>query len=684
MEYNNKIYNPLLENSTVKHGIPMFDKIEVEHYMPAFVEAIKMARAEVDLIIDSNEEATFENTILGLEYAGEKLSDISALFFNLNNCHTSDKMQQIALEVTPLLTDYSNDISLNEKLFERVQKVYTDSIDSGVAGLDMRLIERNYKGFIRSGAALKGEAKERYREVTKELSNLSLQFEQNLLAATNSYQLHITDESKLGGLPTYVIEMGREAAKECDKEGWMFSLHAPSYVPFMQYSTERELRYELWKAYGSRCFKDKFSNEEILKQIVRLRYEKATILGYESHADYVLEERMAKTPTKVLKFLNSLNEKSLGHAKKEVADISDFAVSKYNFTEPLQGWDFGYYSEKYKEELFDISDEMLKPYLELSKVENGVFMLCEKLYGITFVQNREIPLYHEDVKAFEVFDENGEFISVLLLDYFPRPSKSSGAWMTSYREGCYIKGDRITPIISVVCNFTKPTSTTPSLLTFNELNTLLHEMGHALHGMLTDVKYRSLAGTNVAWDFVELPSQILENWAVEPEFLNLWATHYKTGETIPNELIDKIVKSKNFLACYSSARQLSFGFCDMAWHTLTEKIECSVKMFEKEATSRAQILPSNSEVCSSTAFAHIFSGGYSAGYYSYKWAELLDADAFEMFKKEGIFNRTVAKSFRDNILSKGDSEDAMDLYVKFRGIEPSVDPLIQRMGIEVK
>ena len=685
MEYNIKTDNPLLVDSTLKHGAPMFDKIEVEHYMPAFVEAIKIARAEVDVIVNSGDEPTFENTILALEYAGDKLSNISSIFFNLNTCNTSDKMQQVALDVTPLLTDYSNDISLNENLFKRVEVVYNNAIGSGAfSDIDMRLIKQSYKGFIRAGAALKGDAKERYREVTKQLSNLSLKFEQNLLAATNGYQLHIVDSAKLGGLPNYVVDMGREAAKESDKEGWVFSLHAPSFIPFMQYSTERELRYELWKAYGSRCFKGDFSNEEIIKEIVTLRYEKAMLLGYATHADYVLEERMAKTPARVVEFLSSLSDKTFSYAQKEVADIATFAADKFGFTEPMQGWDFGFYSEKYKEELFNISDELLKPYLELSKVESGVFMLCEKLYGIKFVKCDDIALYHSDVKAFEVFDEVGDFVSILLLDYFPRASKSSGAWMTSYREQCIINGTNITPIISVVCNFTKPTSTEPSLLTFNELTTLLHEMGHALHGMLSKVKHRSLAGTNVAWDFVELPSQILENWAVEPEFLNLWARHYKTGAVIPKDIIDKIVKSKNFLASYSSARQLSFGFCDMAWHTITDKIEKSVKEFEVAATSNVQILPSSSDVCSSTAFAHIFSGGYSSGYYSYKWAELLDADAFEMFKEHGIFNREVATSFKNNILSKGDSADPMDLYVKFRGAEPSVDPLISRMGIKIK
>lgn len=684
MNQKDIIENTLLIESQLKHGFPLFSKIEEEHFLPAFVRAIELAKAEIDAIVVSSEEPTFENTILALESAGELLSNISSIFFNLNSCRTSERMQQIAMEVSPLLADYGNDVSLNEELFERIVVVRDKADINPLPQIDMRLLECHYKSFARSGAALKGDDKDKYRALTKELSNLSLQFQQNLLAATNGFTLHITEQSQLAGLPDYVVEMGRESAQEAGREGWVFSLHMPSYMPFMQYSEDRALREELWKAYGARCYGGEFDNSDIIRKIVNLRCEKAQLLGYANHAEYILEERMANSPVKVLDFLDTLRDKTFEFSKRELAEIAAYASEKFGFNEELQGWDFAFYSEKYKEEMFNISEQMLKPYFELDKVEQGVFMLCEKLYGLSFVEDSSLEAYHPDVKVFEVFDGSGKFISMLMLDYFPRASKSSGAWMTSYREQYYKDGANITPIVSVVCNFTKPTSTTPSLLTFNEFNTLLHEMGHALHGMLSDVKYSSLSGTNVSWDFVELPSQLMENWAVEPEFLNMWAKHYQSGETIPSDIIAKIVESKNFLACYSSTRQLSFGLCDMAWHTITEPMSGDIKEFESLATSKVQMLPSNDSVATSTAFSHIFSGGYSAGYYSYKWAELLDADAFEKFKQEGIFSKDVASSFKEHVLSKGGSQEAMELYVAFRGAEPSVEPLIRRMGIEVK
>ncbi|MEG1635565.1 MAG: M3 family metallopeptidase, partial [Rikenellaceae bacterium] len=591
-----------------------------------------------------------------------------------------DKMQEIALEVTPLITDHGNNISLNEKLFKKVEAVYLNREKESLTGDDLRLTEKTYKGFVRSGAALNGVDKEKYREITKELSNLSLQFEQNLLASTNDWTLDLVSTEDLEGLPDYVVEMGAETAKEQGKTGWVFTLHAPSYVSFMQYSSRRDLRHAMWQAYGSRAYGGKYSNNDIVKRITELRIAKANLLGYKTHADYILEERMAKTPARVMEFLSNLNNKVIDYAKKEVKDIADFAAEKCGFTQTLQSWDFSYYSEKYKKERFDLDSEMLKPYFELDKVEKGVFLLCEKLYGLKFIPCSEIPIYNPDVKAYEVVDENDNFVSILYLDYFPRSSKNGGAWMTSFRE----QKAGVRPIVSVVANFTKPTATCPSLLTFDEFSTLLHEMGHALHGMLSEGTYASLSGTNVAWDFVELPSQIMENWAEEPEYLNLWAKHYKTGDNIPSELIAKIVDAKHFLACYSAVRQLTFGFSDMAWHTQTSPTQKSVKEFETQSTALTKLLPTSDLVCFTPSFAHIFSGGYSAGYYSYKWAELLEADAYKRFKEEGIFNRKVSESFRDNILSKGNSSDAMELYVRFKGAEPSSSALIEKMGISEK
>ncbi|MFI3315515.1 MAG: M3 family metallopeptidase, partial [Rikenellaceae bacterium] len=572
--------------------------------------------------------------------------------------------------------DHSNDISLNEVLFNRVREVYENRVV--LSGEDLRLTEKCYKGFVRSGASLQGDAKEHYRSISKELSNLTLQFEQNLLAATNNWSLHLTDSADLAGLPSFVVEMGEQSAKDMDKEGWVFTLHAPSYSAFVKYSSGADLRKKMWEAYGSRAFNDEFSNVDIIKKIVELRLERANILGFESHANFVLEERMAKSPDKVAEFLSDMNARVFDNAKQEVQQIYEYACQEFNYDEPqMQSWDFSYYSEKFKNAKFSLSSEMLKPYFELSSTEKGVFMLFERLYGIKFIENNSISKYHEEVKVFEVVDVNGDFLSLLYVDYFPRPSKNGGAWMTSYRD----QKLGVRPLVSVVCNFTKPTESTPSLLTFDEFNTFLHEMGHAMHGIFANSKYASLSGTNVSWDFVELPSQIMENWAVEPEYLNLWAKHYQTGESIPSDLIDKIVASRNFLTCFSAVRQLSFGMVDMKWHTLTSWSDVDVQSFEREAASQTQIFQSIDTTCFSPSFGHIFAGGYSAGYYSYKWAEVLDADAFSLFKAKGIFNDAVAKSFRDNILSKGSTEEAMDLYVRFKGGDPSIDALIERMGM---
>lgn len=678
---NMKNTNPLLEKSLHPYGAPRFDKITEGDFKPAFVLAIEEGKLQIDSIANNTEEPTFENTIEKLEYAGSKLSGVSSIFFNLNEANTSDTMQQIALEVSPLLTEYSNDIMLNEKLFDRVKVVYEKRNDLQLNKEQMRLTEETFKGFARNGAGLRGEEREKFREINKELSQLSLKFGQNVLAATNKFTLHITDSTQLEGLPSFVKEGAASEAKERKLEGWVFTLNAPSYGPFMQYSNKRELREKMWRAYNGRSFNDEFDNSENVKRISQLRLQRANLLGYPTHAHYVLENNMAGTPEKVNTFLNDLLDKTMPYAKKEIEQIRKYAA-KNGFKGEIMPWDFSFWSEKYKSEKYAINDELLKPYFRLENVERAIFTLADSLYGLKFTQNSAIPVYHPDVKVFEVNDSQGKFLSLLYVDYFPRESKRGGAWMTSFREQSVRDGEELRPFVSLVCNFTKPTATTPSLLTFYEFNTLLHEFGHALHGMLAQGTYPTLTGTNVVRDFVELPSQIMENWATESQFLKSFATHYETGIAIPQELIDKIIAARNYLSGYGNVRQLTFGINDMAWHSISAVDSIAdVAAFEKQAISKAQIMPVVDSVCISTSFGHIFSGGYSAGYYSYKWAEVLEADAFSLFREKGIFNKEVANSFRENILSKGNLEDAAQLYRAFRGRDPRADALLEKFGM---
>ncbi len=675
--------NPLLEASNNPFGAPAFDKIKNEHYKPAFEAAIAQGKAQIDSIVNNTEAPTFANTVEALEYSGRTLTNISSIFFNLNEAATDSVMQSIALEVSPMLTDYSNDIMLNEKLFARIKSVY-DSKDSLKLNPEQaRLLDETYKGFVRNGSNLAGEDKAKFKEINKELSQLGLQFGQNVLAATNKFFLTITDSSQLKGLPDYVKEMGAAEAKEKSVKGWVFTLQAPSYGPFMQYSENRELKEKMWKASNTKAFKDEFDNREIVKKIAGLRIERANLLGFATHADYVLDENMAKNPKTVNAFLKDLLDRTLPYAKQYVAEVEKYAQST-GFEGKLMPWDFSYYSEKYKNEKFAVNDELLKPYFKLENVQTAIFALADSLYGLKFKENKDIPVYHPDVKAYEVYDASGRFMSLLYMDFFPRASKRGGAWMTSFRDMSIEKGVEKRPFVSLVCNFTKPTETSPSLLTHYELTTLLHEFGHALHGMLAEGTYPSITGTSVARDFVELPSQIMENWAFKKEFLSSFAKHYQTGEAIPDELINKIIAAKNYLSGYTNIRQLSFGINDMAWHSLTKVPSTSVEAFEKEAIKATQLLPAVDSTCFTTSFSHIFAGGYSAGYYSYKWAEVLEADAFSLFEEKGIFSKEVAASFRDNILSKGNLMDADVLYRNFRGRDPKPEALLVKLGMGKK
>lgn len=591
-------------------------------------------------------------------------------------------MQEIAQRVSPKLTAFSNSVYMNPQLFARVKQVYEAQDSLELTPEQATLLEDTWKSFIRGGADLEGEARERFREISMELSQLGLKFEENTLAETNNFALHLTNPENLSGLPEGTIEMAAIAAREKDKEGWLFSLHAPSYIPFMKYADKRELREKMYRAYTSRGNRgNEYDNNEIVKKIVALRLEKAHLLGYQTYAEYVLSNRMAQTPEVVNSFLSQLLAASHPHALAEKAEVTEFA-HRNGFEGELQRWDWAYYSNKLKQEKYALDDEMLKPYFKLENVQKGVFGLANRLYGITFHEVTDIPKYHEDVKTFEVYDCNGDFLAVLYTDFFPRESKNGGAWMTEYRGQYRKNGQDVRPLISIVMNFTKPTTSKPSLLTFDEVTTFLHEFGHSLHGMLSQCTYHSTGGTNVYRDFVELPSQIMENWALEKEWLDTWAVHYETGEKIPQEYINKIREAANFQSGYQSDRQLSFGMVDMAWHSITAPLTESVQAFENRAMASTESFPTVDSNCLSTAFGHIFSGGYAAGYYSYKWAEVLDADAFSVFKEKGIFDAATAASFRKNILEKGGSEHPMTLYKRFRGQEPSVDALLERSGLK--
>lgn len=668
--------NPLIEN----FDTPPFNKIELCDYFPAIEHSIDIARTNINNIIECGEIPTFGNCIEPLEFASLKLDSITPIFFNLNHSNTSDEMQELALSISTVLTTFSNDVSLNEKLFEKVKKVYENRHDAVLNNEQEVLLEKTYKNFIREGASLNAEDKELYRELTEELSQLSLTFSQNLLSATNAYFLQITDVAQLSGLPKYAMEIGKSEAESRNLDGWVYTLSAQSFVPFLQFCDSRELRKLMWTKYNTRCFDNsKFDNQQIVIKIANLRKKLANILGYNNFAHYMLEERMSKTQQAVELFLEDLIVKTKSFASNEWDEIKSFA-KEIGLEYDLMPWDFGYYGEKLKIKKYDISDDKLKPYFSLDNIYNGLFDVIKKLYGITFRENNDIDKYHSDMIAYDVFEDSNR-IAILYMDFFPRESKNSGAWMTSYRDKMIYNGKETTPIISIVCNFTKPTSTSPSLLTFNEVTTLFHEMGHALHGIFAKGKYPSLNGTNVAWDFVELPSQIMENWASDSYFLNTWAKHYKTNEPIAQELIDKLKRSENFLSGYAQMRQLSFAKCDMAWHTITQDINVTVKKFETEAINDTRISPYIENAAVSTAFSHVFSGGYAAGYYSYKWAEVLEADAFSRFIKLGLYNQECSNSFRDNILSQGSHRSAMDLYKKFMGREPKSDALFIKLGL---
>ena len=679
-----KMENPLLTESKAPFGAPEFDKIKTEHYLPAFEEGIKEGKAEIDAIVANPDEPTFENTIEAMEHAGAKLNKVAGIFYNLMEAHTSDEMQAIAEQVAPMLTEYSMYSSLNAPLFERVKAVYEKRNELGLDKDQMILLEDNYKGFVRGGANLSEEDKAVYSKLAEELSLATLQFSKNVLAATNAYTLHLTDSADLAGLPEYAKVMGAETAKEKGLEGWAFTLDYPSYGPFMKYSTVRNLREDMWKAYNSRALGGEFDNSEVVKKIVDLRIKTANILGYETWADYQLEERMAKNRNTVNEFISQLLEPSMEFAKKDVESVFNYAKKNGFDGDKLMPWDFSFWSERYQEAEYSLNAEELKPYFRLENCIDAVFSLANRLYGLEFVELDNVPVYHEDVKVYEVKDADGRHMALFYADFFPRASKRGGAWMTEFRGQSIKDGVEYRPFISTVMNFTKPTADTPSLITHDEFTTFLHEFGHALHGILAEGRYESLTGTNVPRDFVELPSQILENWGYEPEYLNSFAKHYETGEPIPAELIEKIVAAKNYLAGYGQVRQLHFGYLDMNWHSLTSVPEMSVIDFEHSVLAPYETLPAVADTGFSTSFSHIFSGGYSAGYYSYKWAEVLEADAFSLFKEKGIFNPEVAKSFRDNVLSKGGTEEASELYRNFRGHDPQPQALMEKLGLTKK
>lgn len=658
-----------------------FSQIKNEDFEPAFEQAIKDAKQEVKDIINNTEEATFENTLEAMAFSGMQLDRISNIFFNLNSAETNEELQKIAQVVAPKLSEFGNDITLNPDLFKRVKAVYDKKDTLNLTAEQLMLLEKSHKGFVRNGALLSDSEKEQLRAIDAELALLSLKFGENVLAETNAYQLHITNENDLDGLPEDTKIMAKQLAESENKEGWIFTLDFPSYLPFVTYAKNRELRKEMAVAAGKKAFQDnEFNNEANVLRIVNLRQQRANLLGYTTHADFVLEERMAQNPTKVLDFLNDLLVKAKPAATKEFEELTAFAKNLDNI-EQLEKWDGAYYSEKLKQEKFNLDDEILKPYFKLENVLNGAFEVANKLFGIRFEKVSNIDVYHEDVETYEVKDENNHLVALFYADFFPRKGKRNGAWMTSFKSQYIKEGINERPHVSIVCNFTKPTPTKPSLLTFNEVTTLFHEFGHALHGMLANTIYPSLSGTSVFWDFVELPSQVMENWCYEKEALELFAKHYETGETIPMELIEKIKESASFLEGMATVRQLSFGLLDMGWHSQNPENITSLKAFENEQFESTKLYPDVVENAMSTAFSHIFAGGYSSGYYSYKWAEVLDADAFDYFKQNGIFNREIAMKFKDNVLSQGGTQPPMELYKKFRGQEPKPEALLKRAGL---
>ena len=677
----NQDINPLLSENQTLHGTMPFHLIKTEHYEPAILKGMEIHNQEIEAIINQTDAPTFANTIVALEKSGALLNQVSTVFGNLLSAETNDEMQAIAERIMPQLSEHSNNITLNEKLFARIKAVYDTTDKEQLGKEEQMLLQNTYDGFIRSGANLTPEQKERFRQISAEMSVLTLRFSQNNLKETNAYELALQAD-QLDGLPESALHAYAQTAQEKGKEGHIVTLQAPSFVPFMKYSQHRELREQLFMAYNTQCTHDnEYNNMEIVKKLVNLRLERAQLLGFQTAADYVLTRRMAEKSENVYKLLNQLLEAYTPTAHKEVEEVQALAKELEGKDFQLMPWDWAYYSEKLKEKKFNLNEEALRPYFELSNVIEGVFGLATRLYGITFQENKEIPVYHPDVTAYEVFDKDGSFLAVLYADFHPRAGKRSGAWMTSYKEQWKDENGNSRPHISVVMNFTKPSGDKPALLSFGEVNTFLHEFGHALHGMFANTTYQSLSGTNVYWDFVELPSQIMENFAIEKDFLNTFAKHYETGENIPEEMIQRLVDASNFNVAYACLRQLSFGLLDMAWYTRTEPFEGDVRSYEKQAWSQTQILPSCKETCMTVQFSHIMAGGYSAGYYSYKWAEVLDADAFSLFQEKGIFNPEVANSFREHVLSKGGTEHPMTLYKRFRGQEPGIDALLKRNGI---
>ena len=671
----------LSQKFNTKHNTAPFSQIQLAHYKPAFIENIATAKAEIDAIINNPVAPTFENTIEAMEFAGETLDRLSSIFFNLNSAETCDEMQKIAQEVSPLLTEFSNDITLNQDLFKKIKTVYEQKSNLKLAPEQATLLDKKFKSFSRNGALLSEKDKLKLREIDTELAKLKLTFGENVLAETNNYQLHITNEKDLIGLPEGTIEAAAALAKAKELEGWIFTLDFPSYIPFVTYAANRELRKKITIAAGKKAFQgNEFDNQEITLKIAKLRFERANLLGYDTHSHFVLEERMAQHPDKVQSFLIDLLAKAKPAAEREFNDLAAFA-KELDAIERLEKWDGAYYSEKLKQKLFNLDDEKLKPYFQLENVLNGAFTIAGKLFGLTFTAIFDIDTYHEEVTTYEVKDEFGVLVAIFYADFFPRKGKRNGAWMTSFKPQFIKNGRNERPHISNVCNFTKATATKPSLLTFNEVTTLFHEFGHGLHGMLANTTYPSLSGTSVYWDFVELPSQIMENWCYEPEALALFARHYETGAIIPQEYVQKIKESASFQEGMATLRQLSFGMLDMAFHANNPTEITDIKTFEKAVFEGTSLYPDVAENCMSVSFSHIFQGGYSSGYYSYKWAEVLDADAFAYFQEEGIFNKEVATKFKDNVLSKGGTELPMELYKRFRGQEPKADALLKRAGL---
>lgn len=674
--------NPFFTEYNTPHGTFPFDKLKNEHFMPAIQEAMRIHDEEIEAIINNTEEPTFENTIVALERSGAMLTHVATVFYALDGAETNDGMQQIAQEISPLFNEHSNNIILNEKLFARVKAVYDQRESLNLNTEDAMLLKNTYEGFAENGAALTPEQKEVYRELSQKLDLASLSFSQNALKETNEYSRLVTDETELAGMPEWFMEAAAEKAKEAGKEGWMLDLRITSFSPLMTYAENRDLRKEIWMAYNTQCLEgSKYDNTQNIRDIINYRLAIAKLFGYDNFAAYTLRNRMAENVDNVNHLLNQLLDAYTPLAQAELKELQEFATADGADFE-IMPWDYSYYSEKLKTAKFDLNDEMLKPYFKLDNVVKGVFGLANKLYGLNFTKNPDIPVYHKEVDAYDVTDSEGNFVAVLYTDFHPRAGKRSGAWMTEYKgQWRNADGTDSRPHITIVMNFTRPTSTTPALLTFDEVETFLHEFGHALHGMVTDCTYPSLSGTNVFRDFVELPSQIMENWAVEQEFLDGWAEHYQTGEKIPAELVKKLVDASNFNAGYACLRQVSFGLQDMAFHTITEPFNGDVCEVERTSTARATILPNVPGTGRCTTFGHIFAGGYAAGYYGYKWAEVLDADAFALFKQNGIFDKATAESFKTNILMRGGTEHPMTLYKRFRGQEPTIDALLIRNGI---